>query len=560
MYRPVDTEIDGTAATATYTAGLPASAGKDAAGSLGAGHCHTTVADCLRWWRTNFWSALTMSEASGAMGDLGTFLPLTVALAQFNGLDLGTTLILTGVYNFMSGVLFQLPMPVQPMKSIAAIAVSENPLTVPEIVAAGMCVSAVVLTLGATGLINYFNRLVPPYVIRGMQLGLGLKLAQKGLRSVLYAQGSASEFRPALGVDGWLVGCSAVAFILVTTTPNVGSESEPGMPGHGEAEADCCSFQEEETETDRDVARLPVRDHEDSASLVSQDSRLNSGSARCCNGVAVPSALIVICLGLFLTVVGAPGVLSSLRLGPSVPEIVVPSLEEWRTGFLRGAIPQLPLTTLNSVVAVCHLSEELFPSKPAGPSKVAVSVGLMNLAGGWLGAMPCCHGAGGLAAQVKFGARTGAAVIFLGIVKIAIGLLFGDSLLSLLQHFPSAILGSMLIFTGAELAMSAYKQVGQHEWCMMLITAASVMTLGTATGFVVGLSLAGLVLVARCWPLDCSRGRLHELLRSAVGEQASDVHAPRGGRWCCGMFSPRIGRTSSATAATLTDSDITFSV
>lgn len=117
---------------------------------------------------------------------------LQVALAQSNGLDLGTTLIITGLYNLASGALFGIPMPVQvreqlpatrfactpsfaptaaasesdgrcpvqPMKSIAAIALSENPLTVPQIVAAGMGVSAVVLLLGATRLINYFNRVV----------------------------------------------------------------------------------------------------------------------------------------------------------------------------------------------------------------------------------------------------------------------------------------------------------------------------------------------------------------------------------------------------------------
>ena len=67
---------------------------------------------------------------------------------------------MTGLYNFTSGAIFSLPMPVQPMKSIAAIALSENPLSVEQIVAAGMCVSAVVLLLGATGLVNYFNRLV----------------------------------------------------------------------------------------------------------------------------------------------------------------------------------------------------------------------------------------------------------------------------------------------------------------------------------------------------------------------------------------------------------------
>ena len=70
-------------------------------------------------------------------------------------------------------------------------------------------------------------------------------------------------------------------------------------------------------------------------------------------------------------------------------------------GIVLTGIPQLPLTTLNSVVAVCQLSEDLFPAKPVRPVLVSVSVGLMNMVGAWFGAMPCCHGAGGLAAQVR---------------------------------------------------------------------------------------------------------------------------------------------------------------
>ena len=69
-------------------------------------------------------------------------------------------------------------------------------------------------------------------------------------------------------------------------------------------------------------------------------------------------------------------------------------------GIIHGGLPQLPLTALNSVVAVCQLSGDLFPGREARPAFVAASVGLMNLVGPWLGALPVCHGAGGLAAQV----------------------------------------------------------------------------------------------------------------------------------------------------------------
>lgn len=69
-------------------------------------------------------------------------------------------------------------------------------------------------------------------------------------------------------------------------------------------------------------------------------------------------------------------------------------------GIIKAGMPQLPLTALNSVLAVCQLSADLFPARPAKPSAVSASVGAMNLAGVWFGALPCCHGSGGLAAQV----------------------------------------------------------------------------------------------------------------------------------------------------------------
>lgn len=56
-----------------------------------------------------------------------------------------------------------------------------------------------------------------------MQLGLGLKLAIKGLSSVMYSDADPTELRPALALDGWLPGCIAAAFILVSTLPKDGT-------------------------------------------------------------------------------------------------------------------------------------------------------------------------------------------------------------------------------------------------------------------------------------------------------------------------------------------------
>jgi hypothetical protein len=112
--------------------------------------------------------------------------------------------------------------------------------------------------------------------------------------------------------------------------------------------------------------------------------------------------------GVAISVASSPSLLSGLSLGPQVPSLVVPTLEQLRAGVTKAGIAQLPLTALNSIIAVSALASELYPGRDASrwsPASVSISVGLMNLVGGWFGAMPCCHGSGGLAAQHKFGAR-----------------------------------------------------------------------------------------------------------------------------------------------------------
>ncbi len=76
----------------------------------------------------------------------------------------------------------------------------------------------------------------------------------------------------------------------------------------------------------------------------------------------------------------------------------------------------------------------------------------MNLIGGWFGAMPVCHGSGGLAAQYRFGGRSGSSIILLGLFKILLGLFFGETLISLLRGYPKALLGVMVLAAGLELA------------------------------------------------------------------------------------------------------------
>ena len=115
----------------------------------------------------------------------------------------------------------------------------------------------------------------------------------------------------------------------------------------------------------------------------------------------------------------------------------------------------------------------------------------MNLAAGWFGAMPMCHGAGGLAGQYRFGARTNASIMFLGGVKIVLAVLLGGSLLNILHVYPKSILGVLLGISGLELALVARDQTERSAATVMLATAGAVLALGsTATGFVIGWGLA----------------------------------------------------------------------
>jgi len=150
------------------------------------------------------------------------------------------------------------------------------------------------------------------------------------------------------------------------------------------------------------------------------------------------------------------------------------------------AIPQLPLTLINSVFALCALSKHYFPERPLEPGKVSASVGLMNLICVPIGGFPMCHGSGGLAAQYRFGARTGGGVIMVGGLKIVIGLMLGTFLIGLLKDYPMAVLAPMLILAGFELVKSGWKYTNVGDLVVMLVTALSIVLINTVVGFLVG--------------------------------------------------------------------------
>jgi hypothetical protein len=117
-----------------------------------------------------------------------------------------------------------------------------------------------------------------------------------------------------------------------------------------------------------------------------------------------------------------------------------------------------------------------------------VVTGLMNLVAAPLGGVPMCRGAGGLAGHVRFGARTGGALVILGGLLLALALFYADSVATVFRLFPLPILGIILFFGGMELAASVNgENFGRAERTVLVVTAAVAL-------WNVGAYLAGLLL------------------------------------------------------------------
>jgi hypothetical protein len=122
---------------------------------------------------------LTLSELSGSLGDLGTFLPLTLALAVACDVPLAASFFVAGVAHLITARRYPIPIPVQPMKAIAALAIGGG-LAADSIYLAGALMAAALLTLAITGGADRLQAWIPLALVRGLQLGLGALLAWRG--------------------------------------------------------------------------------------------------------------------------------------------------------------------------------------------------------------------------------------------------------------------------------------------------------------------------------------------------------------------------------------------
>ena len=370
-----------------------------------------------------------VQEASGACGDLGTFIPHVIGAMTVAELAPVGVLGGFGIFLISTGLFYGLPLPVQPMKAISAVILTGG-LTPGEVAIAGVMIGVVLLILGITGWIGKLARSIPQSVSAGLQLGLGLLIGVLGL---------------ALMLETLWIGFPALAALFLLGR----------------------------------IPRFPV------------------------------AALVLVAAAFVGWMTGEVTPAHEAVIASSGLHLLIPTWAEvWRS-FEIAVLPQLSLTLTNAIIVTASLSRELFPATGSRASErnLSISSGLANLLLCPFGAMPMCHGAGGLQAQYRFGGRTGLTPIIFGAVLLVLAVAFSDRAAALFAVIPIGAVGALLILAGTDLAISRQLFDGKPS-CLWVIgfTALITVTVNPALGLVLGW-ISEFVRVAAVRAIYARRGR-----------------------------------------------------
>ena len=377
-------------------------------------------------------------EFAGSLGDLGTLIPLSIALVMVNGLSFTSVFLLVGMFYCVTGLYFRLPVPVQPLKVVSAIAIAfPDKITLPVMSATGILFGVFLIFLAGTGLIDRLAKFFTKPIVRGIQLGLGFILITKGIALIRKQALFIGDTRELLIFQGLpvnlLVGILAVALVLFLLSSR-----------------------------------------------------------------RFPAALVVVTAGICI---GVPfGSFHAMQwcFGPTDIQLFRPHLNDFTTALFLLVIPQIPLTIGNAVIGTTDTATTLFGTGEAtarvSNRSFSLSMGMANIVVGLLGAMPMCHGAGGLAAHYRFGARTGGSNIMIGLLFILIAFAFGKIGVSLLSSIPNSVLGVLLLFAGLELALLVRDlRKRQDLFIAFLIAGIGLATTNMSIAFASGIVVAWLL-------------------------------------------------------------------
>jgi len=199
------------------------------------------------------------------------------------------------------------------------------------------------------------------------------------------------------------------------------------------------------------------------------------------NSKRLPAMLILLGYGIVLAFIQKPdllGELTHISIRFRFPELTFARMS-WKdllAGFVILGLPQAPLTLGNAIIGTVAENNEYFSDRKITAKTVSIDHGVMNLISTFMGGIPMCHGAGGMAGHIRFGARTGGALVILGVIVLFTGLFLSDSVSLIFQVFPRSILGVILFFAGVELALVIRDiRLKRQNLFVLLITAGTAM-------------------------------------------------------------------------------------
>lgn len=379
-------------------------------------------------------------ELAGSLGDLGTLLPLAIGMILINGLSPSGLFFAVGLFYILSGAYYGVTVPVQPMKVIGAYAIATG-VSASEIAASGALISLFLLVIGGTGAITLIGNYIPKPVVRGVQVSTGTLLIAQGVKFIL----GSSKFQ--------MLRDAAEPYLSVQSLGPIPIGIAIGIVGS--------------------VLTLILLDNK-----------------------KLPAGLLVVLGGLGLGLVfGTHEGFDKLKFGIYMPKLLpfgFPAGADFTLALLMLVLPQIPMTLGNAVIANADLSREYFGenSKTVTYRALCISQGLANLFSFLVGGMPLCHGAGGLAAHYRFGARTAGSNLIIGLVFVVLAIFLGIHALAVVYLIPMSVLGVMLIFAGSQLALTIIDMRERKDLFVVLVMLGITLASNLAVGFLVGIGIA----------------------------------------------------------------------
>jgi len=382
-------------------------------------------------------------ELSGSLGDLGALLPLVMGMIMVNDMSATGIFFTIGLFYLSAGHYFGVPIPVQPMKAISSYAIATG-ATAAQVSGSAALICAILFIIGISGTVDIIGKLIPKSVIRGIQLSTGTLLMIQGIKLIT----GHSQQQVAAGF--------AEPFLRITSIGPIPISIFLGVIGF----------------------------------LITLFMMKNK---------RYPAAIILITLGLVIGLLySKKGVLSGIEMGFHLPELLpfgLPTQPDLVIAFFVLVLPQLPMTFGNAIFANVDLSKEYFgeDSKKVTYKAATLSMAFANGLSFLFGGIPLCHGAGGLAAHYKFGARTGGSNVIIGTIFLLLALFLGHQALHLIHLLPFAILGVLLFFAGTQLSLSILDMKSRKEMFVVLIILTVTLATSLSWGFGAGLIVAHLI-------------------------------------------------------------------